>query len=141
MNRIVPVLAVAAAALLVSLPPASAAGTYDGTWVIDAPAAGGEGGGSTGSEAGCSAIQFELRVADNKISGNLRRSATGTGTQVTGAPAGKGTPLTGTVDADGTMAATWESYKITGKFSGNKVEVHWKGQCGPRTGTGKKEAS
>ena len=42
----------------------------------------------------------------------------------------------GTVAPDGTINAQWESYKATGKITGNTAQIKWRGECGERVATG-----
>jgi hypothetical protein len=110
---------------------AQAAGPYDGAWYVDAPAA-----QTTGAErpSGCDSVRLPMQVTDNKITGNLQRAPYGTGRVEAGGSSAS--PITGTVQPDGTFTAQWESYHATGKLSGDKAEMTWKGECGPRVATG-----
>lgn len=130
-------MSLAVAALLATALPGYAAEQYDGSWVADAPAAGGVGAG-TSVPTGCEAVRIPFKVSDNQISGNLERSTYGTG-RVQANPSG--TPITGTVQPDGSFNAQWQNYHATGKLVGNKVEVHWNGECGPRVATGTRVAT
>jgi hypothetical protein len=132
-------MSLAIAALLATTLPGYAAGPYDGTWVADAPAAGGVGAG-TEVPTGCQAVRIPFKVTDNRISGNLERSTYGTG-RVQPSPTGQGSPITGTVQPDGTFNAQWQNYRATGRFAGNKVEIHWSGECGQRVATGTRVAT
>ena len=120
------------AALVASVPLARAAGPFDGSWSVDAP----ESLSSTGGgEGGCEAVRLPFKIVDNKIVGSLEREPYGIG----GVEAGtdkRATPLTGTVNSDGTVTARWQSYQVTGKISGDKIEVRWTGPCGPRVAKG-----
>jgi hypothetical protein len=134
MNRL---LIAASLALAAAAMPqvASAAGPYDGNWYVDAAQEGGAGAAEGGAPSGCEAARLMFQVQDNKIIGSMRRSPYGGGRveQSTG----KGSsPVSGTVAPDGTFNAQWEKYTASGKFTGNKVEMHWKGTCGPRTAMG-----
>lgn len=130
-------MSLAVAALLATALPGYAAGPYDGTWVADAPAAGGAGAGAE-VPTGCQAVRLPFKVTNNQISGNLARSTYGTG-RVQASPSGA--PITGTVRPDGTFTAQWQNYRATGKLAGDKVEVHWSGECGPRVATGTRVAT
>jgi hypothetical protein len=133
MNRPLIVASLALAALV--LPRlAGAAGPYDGTWQVDAAAQGGAGAATEGP-SGCEAARLQFDVKDNQIIGSMRRSAYGGG-RVEQSTGRGSSPVSGTVSPDGTFNAQWEKYTATGKFSGNKVEMHWKGTCGPRTAMG-----
>ncbi len=124
-------LAVAAVALTAL--SAHAAGPYDGTWQVDAAAAGNSGTNTTG-RAQCEPVRLQFEVKDGQIQSSLARSPQG-GNRVT--QTGRGaTPITGTVHADGTVLAQWQTYRVTGKLTGDKAELHWNGQCGPRVATG-----
>jgi hypothetical protein len=129
-------IALSASAAIVTLPmfPAHAAGPYDGTWQVDAAPAGNSGTNTTGS-AQCEGIRVQFQVKDSQVQGSLARSPYG-GNRVT--QTGRGaTPITGTVQPDGTINAQWQGNKATGKLTtDNKAELRWKGQCGPRVATG-----
>ena len=123
----------AAAVVVAPLFAANAAGQYDGNWYVDAPSA--QNAGTTERSSGCEPVRIPFTVADNKITGSLQRAPYGTGRVETGT--GKGaTPFTGTVAPDGSITASWESYKATGKLSGNTAQLKWKGECGERVATG-----
>jgi hypothetical protein len=111
--------------------PALGAGPYDGTWQVSAAPAGNT---STSDVASCDGVQFQFQVKDSQIQGSLARAAYG-GNRVTQTGRGQ-TPVSGTVQPDGTINAQWQSYKATGKLTGDKAELRWKGQCGPRVATG-----
>lgn len=133
MNRL---LIAASIALAVGAMPqfAGAAGPYDGNWYVDAAGQGGAGAGTEGP-SGCEAARLHFQVQDNKIIGSMRRSPYGGG-RVEESTGRGSSPVSGTVAPDGTFNAQWEKYTATGKFNGNKVEMHWKGTCGPRTAMG-----
>lgn len=139
MNRLL--IAFSASAAIVTLPmfPSLAAGPYDGTWQVDAAPAGNSGTNTTGS-AQCEGIRVQFQVKDNQVQGSLARSPYG-GNRVS--QTGRGaTPITGTVQPDGTINAQWQGNKATGKLTAdNKAELRWKGQCGPRVATGTRVAS
>ena len=123
----------AAAVVVAPLFAAHAAGQYDGSWFVDAPAA--QNAGTTERSSGCEPVRIPFTVADNKISGSLQRAPYGTGRVESGS--GKtATPFTGTVAPDGSITASWESYKATGKLSGDTAQLKWKGECGERIATG-----
>ncbi len=123
---------------MIALPilPAVAAGPYDGSWYVDAAPAG---NASTSDVASCDGVRLQFQVKDNQIQGSLARAAYG-GNRVTQTGPGL-TPITGTVQPDGTINAQWQGYKATGKLTGDKAELRWKGQCGPRVATGERMAS
>lgn len=128
----------AAVVALLSLcaPPAVAAGTYDGNWVFDFPAAGGI---TAEGQARCPAFRVPVRITDNQISGSLGRagSGVGSGSLRSGGSGTRTSPVTGSVAADGSVKARWENYALTGKLSGGgQGELTTvRGQCGPRKGT------
>lgn len=117
-------------ALTVHAGSAKAAGPYDGTWQLDAPAA----GGTVSARSTCPAVRLRFQVADNKLSGRFEREGS-EGSSVETATGNRGAPMTGTVSPDGTVNAQWEAVKATGKASGNQMKMSWNGSCGPRTGT------
>jgi hypothetical protein len=121
-----------AAAVALSAVSVHAAGPYDGTWQVEAAAAGTR--DSTTGRARCEGLRLQFDVKDNQIQTSLARSPQGRG-RVT--QTGRGaTPITGTVQPDGTVHARWQSFNITGKLTGDKAELHWNGQCGPRVAMG-----
>ena len=131
MKRMVTSISIAVAALAAI--PAIAAGQYDGEWYVDAaPAAQTS---SSDVPAGCDAVRLPFKVVDNQISGSLQRAPYGTG-RVESGSGSTASPITGTVQPDGTFTAKWETYQGKGKLSGDKAELTWKGQCGERTATG-----
>ena len=139
MKRIIP--AIAVAALASSLMPAHAAGPYDGTWVFEAPAA--KGGGGDYDLEECNAVRFEAQVIDNKVVGQLRPAAypqSGPNVQ-TAKPGERGaSPIQGNVAADGKLMAKWQTYQVSGQLTGDKGQLSWKGQCGPRVAEGTRTA-
>jgi hypothetical protein len=123
---------VMAAAIALSAVSVHAAGPYDGTWQVEAAAAGS--GDSTTRRPRCEGLRLQFEVKDNRIQGSLARSPQGRG-RVT--QTGRGaTPITGVVLSDGTVHAQWQSFNITGKLSGDRAELRWNGQCGPRVAMG-----
>ncbi len=129
-----------AAAAMLALPGSAvlAAGPYDGTWQVDAAPAGNPGTNTTGRSQ-CEALRLRFQVKDNQIQGSMARSPYGGGRVTEG---GRGaTPVTGTVQPDGTLNARWQSFRATGKLTGDKAELRWTGQCGPRVATGGRVAS
>ena len=131
-------LSFSASAAMIALPilPAVAAGPYDGSWYVDAAPAG---NASTSDIASCDGVRLQFQVKDNQVEGTLARAAYG-GNRVTQTGPGA-TPITGTVQPDGTLNAQWQGYKATGKLTGDKAELRWKGQCGPRVATGERMSS
>ena len=118
---------------MIALPifPTLAAGPYDGTWQVDAAPAGNM---STSDVSSCEGVRLQFQVRDNQIQGSLARSPYGGNRVTQGGPGA--TPVKGTVQPDGTINAQWQGYKATGKLTGEKAEMRWKGQCGPRVASG-----
>lgn len=114
---------------------AHAGGPYDGSWVIEAPAAGAQ-HVRTG-EAACSAFRLPFEIKDNKVIGSLARSASHP-TEVVASNGQGSSPVTGSVTEDGTFAVEWQSYHIAGQISGDTLHAYWTGLCGPRSATGKR---
>jgi hypothetical protein len=131
MKRIVSWISISIVGLAAS--SAMAAGQYDGNWYVDAPAA--QNIGTSERSSGCEPVRLPFMVTDNKITGSLQRGAYGTG-RVEGGSGSSASPITGTVEPDGSFVANWQSYHGTGKLSGNTAELKWKGECGPRVATG-----
>ena len=131
MTRMLMPLSIAVAAFAIPVVPAEAAGPYDGTWIVDAAPAGQA--QPTAQSSGCDAVRIEVQIVDDRVTGHLRRSPYGTGR----VQSGEGGPaITGTVQPDGTLNAQWQSYRVTGKLTGDKAEVRWNGECGLRVATG-----
>ena len=132
---------IAVTALVLPLLSAHAAGPYDGTWMFEAqPVAGGS--GDPYDLNSCAGVRFQVDVKDSKVVGNLRMAPYAGGSDASGnvtSGAGRGSsPIQGTVQPDGTVNATWQSFKATGKLSASNGQLSWRGQCGPRTATGQK---
>lgn len=139
MKRIFP--AIALAALALPALPAYAAGSYDGTWVFEAPAV--KGGGANYDLEECNPVRFEAQIVDNKVVGQLRSVIyPQSGPNVQSAKPGErgASPIQGSVAPDGNLTATWQSYRVTGQLTGDKGELNWKGQCGPRVAEGTRTA-
>jgi len=112
--------------------PALAAGPFDGSWVIDVPAGRLKPGDYT-SSASCPALRLPVEIRDSKVTGQLTRSPTAVGTPVIEPGGGRlSAPVTGTVQADGSVVAQWENYHAAGKLVGDGGEVTVQGECGPR---------
>ena len=122
--------------------PAQAAGVpgpYDGTWEVDAPAAGS--GTTVAGFQACAPLRLRFDVKNSQIIGSIGRATSGVGVQVSQTGADQ-TPMSGTVAADGTFTSTWENYTANGKLGAdNKAEMHWTGTCGPRTALGGRDMS
>jgi hypothetical protein len=131
------VASLAAAAVALSAVSVHAAGPYDGTWQVEAAAAGAR--DTQTLRPRCEGLRLQFEVKDNQLQGSLARSPQGRG-RVTQTGRGQ-TPMTGTVQPDGTVNARWESFNITGKLTGDKAELRWNGQCGPRVAMGGRVAA
>lgn len=133
MNR--PLIAASLALAALAIPRlAGAAGQYDGTWQVDAAQAGGA-GTATDSPSGCEGLRLQFDIVDNKVVGSMRRSPYGAN-RVEQSTGRGSSPVSGTVAPDGTFNAQWEKIQATGKFTGDKVQMQWKGSCGVRTAQG-----
>jgi outer membrane protein OmpA-like peptidoglycan-associated protein len=125
-----------------TVPPATqtagVAGPYDGTWIVDAPAAGA--GTTTVGRQQCEAVRLRFDVKNSQIVGNLARSPYGSNRVSEAGPGA--TPISGSVQPDGTFTSKWQDYTATGKLNtDNTGEMHWTGVCGPRTATGGRETN
>ncbi len=112
-------------------------GRFDGTWQVDS--AGISLDPSAETPSGCGAIQVRFQVKDSQIAGGLKRTPYGNSVE-----SGRGflsAPMSGTVQPDGTVNMYWERYTVTGKITGDKVRLQWKGECGPREATGERLTS
>jgi hypothetical protein len=107
----------------------SAAGTYDGNWVLDFPASGYS---SAKGDYACPGIRLPLTISNNQVSGRLGRTAAGTGYGFQGS---SGQPVSGAVQQDGTLNLSWEKFTASGKLSGTQGHVSMRGSCGQRSGT------
>jgi hypothetical protein len=126
--------------ILVSVPlmvlatsPAFAASDFDGTWVVDVPAAGQLNGSS---ESVCPALRFPIEIKDGHVGGTLTRVPSRTGDVIV--EAGKGpvsAPVTGTVQPDGSVTAEWLNYHAEGRLAAKDGVATIKGECGPRQAT------
>lgn len=124
---------VAVVVLAAGVLPAHAAGSYDGSWYVDAQAA--DQSQPAQEASGCEALRIPFTVKDNRVSGSLQHRRYGEGFEPgDGGPSAA--PLIGTVQADGTLTAEWNTRRFTGKLSGDKAEVRWSGECGARVATG-----
>ena len=117
---------------------AVAAGPFDGTWQVDSG-----GLGTATAEAmqgtGCEPISLKFEVKDNQVQGGLAFSPSDP-RRVENSQGRRSAPITGTVAPDGTVNAQWESYKVTGTMTGDKVELRWRGSCGQRVAMGSRLA-
>jgi|SRR5690348_8643267 len=115
--------------------PAVAAGPYDGSYTVIAQEAG-SGGTNTTGRAECEGVQLQFKVVNNQLVGELMRSPYSPG-RVTSGPGRGATPISGTVQPDGSFNASWESFHATGHLTKDgKAELSWRGQCGPRVAQG-----
>ena len=131
MARVLPLLtSIAAVVAMAYVVPAYAAGPYDGNWVLDAPPA----GGAIGSEGQytCPAIRIPFTVSNGQVVGDLHRTAEGT---IEAGKSSNSSPLSGSVNGDGSAAVSWQNFHVSGKLSGASGAASWAGECGPRTGT------
>ena len=126
-------LTAAAAVALLALPmlPARAAQQYDGRWVIDFPPAAAN--PSVNAGPGCPAMRIVVDIKDSQLSGNLGRELNSP-MEVKNSAGPGAEPLKGSVTPDGSVAATWQNYAVTGKLAGDAGQVNVTGECGPRTG-------
>jgi len=124
----------AMAAVALAWLPATAAGPFDGTWQVDSG-----GLGTATAQAmegtGCEPEILKFEVKDNQIQGGLA-FAPSDPNRVQNSQGSRSAPITGSVQEDGTLSAQWESYTVTGKMTGDKVELRWRAPCGPRVATG-----
>jgi len=126
-------ISVVVAALAAGVPVAHAAGRHDGNRYVDAPAA--DQTQPTQESSGCEALGIPFTVKDNRVSASLQHRRYGEGFEsADGGPSAA--PLIGSVQADGTLTAEWDIRRFTGKLSGEKAEVTWRGECGARGATG-----
>jgi hypothetical protein len=109
-----------------------AAGQYDGNWVISAAGAGGR-QGELGGDTACSDFRIPFQISDNQITGRFSRS-TSNPTEIVASPTGS--PMTGSVEPDGSFTMRWEAYNLSGKITGTTMVATWTGQCGQRSATG-----
>jgi hypothetical protein len=112
--------------------PALAAGTYDGTWVLDIPSSMLCASYSTFA---CPALRLETKIADNKVIGSFERVPSGAANTVETGTGRASAPVTGSVQADGMLVADWEGYHASGRLAGDSGQIVVHGQCGPRIAT------
>jgi hypothetical protein len=118
--------------LMASAGPASAAGQYDGNWVVDFPSTGYS--SSTGQYS-CPGFRLPIQISNNQISGQLARSSTGRG--VTSGSGSSSQPVTGQVQPDGSFDMAWKNYSANGKLSQTqgRATIARGGCAGQRQGT------
>jgi hypothetical protein len=109
-----------------------AAGSFDGNWVLSAGGAGGR-QSELGGDTACSDFRIPFQITDNQIVGKYSRS-TSNPTEIVASPTGS--PMTGSVQPDGSFTMKWESYDVSGKITGNTLVATWRGQCGSRSASG-----
>jgi hypothetical protein len=132
LSNLVAIAMFAVAAPAIFALPAIAAGPFDGTWTIDAPPS--DRFGDSVEGYACPALRLPFQVKDNKVTGRLAWTTTGHAIEASN---GQGSsPVSGTVQPDGTFTLRWESFHAAGKMTGNALEIHWKGECGPRVAKG-----
>ena len=133
MNRLLISLSAVTLTALSAL-PAVAAGPYDGSYTVMAQDAG-SGGTNTTGRAECEGVQLQFQVVNNQLVGQLARSPYSPGRVTQGGR--NATPISGTVQPDGSFTAKWESFNATGHLTKDgKAELSWRGQCGPRVAQG-----
>jgi hypothetical protein len=108
--------------------PAEAASPFDGTWQMDAP---GAGGSTPAQNYRCPALRLQFQIKDGQLDGHFGRNPFNT-QEVDDTEGRAGSPFSGTVKPDGSMAAQWERIQSTGKLAGNGGEMRWSGACGAR---------
>ncbi len=138
MNRLLTTLAAtgAVATAVFGLPfsTAQAAGPFDGLWLIDLPQSQTGPGGGAFNTPPCAAMRLFFQVKDGAISARLKRVPDMI-TVVENSDAPDATPVTGTIQPDGALHASWGPYKAVGSLANGNGEVTVFGSCGPRTGT------
>lgn len=113
--------------------PSRATGSYDGLWVITAPQIGGQ--DETGMK--CPSLRLPLQVNDNRISGSWEYVQTGPNMPTVEAGTDHGAaPVVGSVNPDGSFTAQWMALHFTGKLDGNRLQMSWRDECGPRAAMG-----
>ena len=122
--------ALAAAAFLAL--PAIAGGPFDGKWVVDVPASDSAG---LNTASACAALRLPIEIHDNKVSGSLQRVYNGGSNVVEAGNGRNASPVTGTVQPDGTVTAAWLGYHAVGKLGGGNGVATIDGACGPRRAT------
>ena len=128
------VAAVAFVATAAFAPQSRAAGSFDGTWIVDVPSAGTINDQSNNSV--CPALRIPVRIHDNQVSGSLERVSTTTGAVIVEAGQGRlAAPVTGAVAPDGTVDAQWQNYHAIGRLGPQFGRVTIQGECGPRVAT------
>ena len=128
----------AMAALALPSLAAQAGGPFDGTWQVDS---GGYGTPTAKAMEGtsCEPEILKFEINDSQISGDLAFAPSDIH-RVENSEGPRSAPITGMVQPDGTLNAQWESYTITGKLTGDNVELHWRAPCGPRVAMGSRIA-
>jgi hypothetical protein len=113
---------------------AHANGPFDGTWRVDS---GGLGTPTAQAMEGtsCAPEILKFEIAGNQVHGSLAVVQSDPNRVINSELPGSA-PVTGTVQADGTINASWENYTATGKITGDKVEMRWQAPCGPRVAMG-----
>lgn len=102
-----------------------------------------KGGGANYDLEECNPVRFEAQIVDNKVVGHLRSALyPQSGPNVQSAKPGErgASPIQGSVAPNGSLTANWQSYRVTGHLTGDKGELNWKGQCGPRVASGTRTA-
>jgi hypothetical protein len=117
---------------------ANAAGPFDGTWEVDSAGLGTE-TAPTVRRTSCEPETLRFEVKDNQVRGGLA-SPHSDPERVRNNKRPRSAPISGAVQADGTVSAQWENYAVTGKMIGDNVELYWRTSCGPRVAIGSRIA-
>lgn len=123
----------AALSSLFAIPAALADSGYNGTWVVDVPPA--EYNAAAG-EYSCPALRFPLKIQNGRVTGQLEPvPSSDPGLTVEAGRGRDSAPVTGSVEADGTVTASWLDYHANGRLSDAGGTVTIDGECGPRQAT------
>ena len=129
--------AAAALALIAISNVAWAAGRYDGNWVFDFPSAGAV--NSFTNEGSCGAFRVPVQIANDQISGSLGvggYGGAGSGSLRSGGYGSSASPVTGTVQPNGSLRGNWQNWTFAGQLANARGDLTIaKSQCGPRKGT------
>jgi hypothetical protein len=122
--------ATAFAALVFASSGALAAGTFDGTWVLDFPAAGYI-EGTTGDV--CPALRLPMQIENGHVVGSLVETPTIYGGVMVEPGTGPASaPVSGSVGPNGALQAQWSDYRAIGQLGATGGQVTVNGECGPR---------
>jgi outer membrane protein OmpA-like peptidoglycan-associated protein len=120
--------ALALAAFAVPSVPASAAGPFDGTWIIDVPS---DVVAGTDGDPTCPALRLKVQISDNRISGDWRRSPPEASNVVADGGHNPASRVGGNVQADGRLTAQWQNFHAAGQMSANDGALTMQSECGP----------